>query len=109
MASERPGRRVRWVAPMLVTLTVATAGLLGGSSTTEAADQVEGEMVAAGPPYRLRVLAEGELADLTPVLLDASARTGVTVELEATTSREAVEQVASGAAGRDYHAVWLAS
>ncbi len=115
MASDRAGRRTQWIA-----LLLAILGLLGGSETgggvaggsgaggsgAGAGDRPEGE---SGPPYRLRVLADGELADLEPVLREAAAATGVTVELSPTTTREAARLVATGEAGRDHEAVWTAS
>ncbi len=61
------------------------------------------------PDYTLRVLAASELGDMTGVLAQASASTGVTVRLTTADSFIAAQEVADGTAQRRYDAVWFAS
>ncbi|MET9466800.1 VWA domain-containing protein [Streptomyces sp. NPDC006544] len=57
----------------------------------------------------LRVLASSELSDMDEVLKAAKTATGVSVELTASGTLDAVEQIASGKADGKYDAVWLSS
>ncbi len=61
------------------------------------------------PDYTLRVLAGSELGDMTSILAQASASTGVRVRLTTTDSFIAAQEVADGTAQRHYDAVWFAS
>jgi Ca-activated chloride channel family protein len=62
-----------------------------------------------GPPYTLRVLASGELADLEPILEQAAHATGVSVQLTLADSLSSSRLVAEGQAAGRYDAVWLSS
>ncbi|WP_106401959.1 VWA domain-containing protein [Actinocorallia populi] len=82
-------------------LITALAALLlaGGCSTPD----------SSGGEGALRILAGSELADLAPILREARAETGVSVELDYTGTIEGVEQVVSGQAARGHDAVWFSS
>jgi Ca-activated chloride channel family protein len=68
-----------------------------------------GQQVAPGPNGTLRVLAGSELADLEPLLPDIKAATGVAIQLDYIGTLDGVEQVASGAAAKQYDAIWFSS
>lgn len=57
----------------------------------------------------LRVLAGSELADLRPILEEARAATGVTVQLTEIGTLDGIERVAAGTAARDHDAIWFSS
>ncbi|MFH7593753.1 VWA domain-containing protein [Streptomyces racemochromogenes] len=75
-------------------------GTASGSSQKLSAEYKEG---------RLRVLASSELADMAPLLRDAEAATGVSVDFAWSGTLDAAEQVASGTADGRYDAIWLSS
>ncbi len=64
---------------------------------------------APGPPVTLRVLAGSELRDMEPLLTDAAAATGVTVEMSYLGTLDGAETVASGKADGTYDALWFSS
>ena len=57
----------------------------------------------------LRVLAGSELTDLQPILDQARAATGVTVQLTVTGTLDGVQAVVDGTASRKYDAIWFSS
>ncbi|MDQ3785701.1 MAG: substrate-binding domain-containing protein, partial [Actinomycetota bacterium] len=63
----------------------------------------------SGPPVTLRVLAGSELRDMEPLLTDAAAATGVTVEMSYLGTLDGAETVASGKADGHYDALWFSS
>ncbi|MCD2464723.1 VWA domain-containing protein [Streptomyces sp. MBT42] len=65
-----------------------------------------GREAAAGT---LRVLASSELADMAAILEEARTSVGVTVRPTYVGTLDAVEQIASGEAEKNYDAVWLSS
>ncbi|MFJ6756686.1 substrate-binding domain-containing protein [Streptomyces sp. NPDC091273] len=91
-----------WTGALIALATLATA----------TACTSEGPARPAESKYReghLRVLASSELSDMEPVLKAAKAATGVTVDLTASGTLDAVEQIASGKADGKYDAIWLSS
>ncbi|WP_442807226.1 substrate-binding and vWA domain-containing protein [Streptomyces sp. NBC_01294] len=93
------GRRRGWIGALIV-LVAVTACTAEGAAKPEKSVYKEGT---------LRVLASSELADMEAVLKAAKAATGVTVELTASGTLDAVEQIASGKADGKYDAIWLSS
>ncbi|NML52960.1 VWA domain-containing protein [Streptomyces sp. R302] len=93
---------------LLLTATAGSCGTVGNSAggTGEQRDRTD-----SGPaePGTLRVLASSELSDMAPVLEDARKATGVTVRTTYAGTLDAVEQIASGRAEKEYDAVWLSS
>ncbi|MER5886862.1 VWA domain-containing protein [Streptomyces sp. NPDC001941] len=98
----RTGARARGAAAVLLlallTACTSTSPPPGGKDTRPPA-----------PNGTLRVLASSELADMKSVLDEAEKATGVRVETTYAGTLDAVDQVASGRAGKHYDAVWLAS
>ncbi|MFF2192712.1 substrate-binding domain-containing protein [Streptomyces sp. NPDC058157] len=94
---------------------VALAATLLGASACTQDEHDTGTAGASGKPSavykegRLRVLASSELADMAPVLADAKAATGVSVDFTWSGTLDAAEQVASGKADGAYDAIWLSS
>lgn len=93
----------------LAAAVALAATLLGAGACTS-------EAPSPGEPKRtvyqegtLRVLASSELSDMEEVLKAAKTATGVSVELTASGTLDAVEQITSGAADGKYDAVWLSS
>lgn len=89
---------------LLVTACSGASGDSGGGATGRPDKQ--GQEAAAGT---LRVLASSELADMAPILEEARKSTGVTVRPTYAGTLDAVEQIASGSADKEYDAVWLSS
>jgi Ca-activated chloride channel homolog len=87
------------------------AMVLAGGCTTEDPQGGGGDprRLAPGPNGTLTVLAGSELADLEPLLPEIKAATGVAVRLDYTGTLDGVEQVASGAAAKQYDAIWFSS
>lgn len=97
--------RTRWVVPLVAVL--ALAACTGRDPKPGTAEGPEG-------PYKhgsgtLRVLAGSELTDLQPILDQARAATGVTVQLTVTGTLDGVQAVADGTAGQKYDAIWFSS
>lgn len=90
---------------LLVTACSGGSGDGGSGGATGRPDQ-RGQGAAPGT---LRVLASSELADMAPILEEARKTTGVTVRPTYTGTLDAVEQIASGTAEKEYDAVWLSS
>ncbi|MFF9475132.1 substrate-binding domain-containing protein [Streptomyces roseolus] len=95
----------------LTLLLTATAGSCGtiDNSVGGTGEQRDRTGTTAAGPGTLRVLASSELSDMAPVLEDARKATGVTVRATYTGTLDAVEQIASGRAEKEYDAVWLSS
>ncbi len=95
--------RTRLVVPLAAVLALAACTGHGGPKPNTS----EG-------PYKhgsgtLRVLAGSELTDLQPILDQARAATGVTVQLTVTGTLDGVQAVADGTAGQKYDAIWFSS
>ncbi|MCX5228349.1 VWA domain-containing protein [Streptomyces sp. NBC_00233] len=89
---------------LLVTACSGGSGDSGGGATGRPDEQ--GQEAVAGT---LRVLASSELADMAPILEEARKSVGVTVRPTYVGTLDAVEQIASGTAEKEYDAVWLSS
>lgn len=65
----------------------------------------------SSPPahYTLRVLASSDLRDMTKILAQAAARTGVSVQMTTTSPVNAAQEIENGTARRHYDAVWFPS
>ncbi|KIF01346.1 von Willebrand factor A [Streptomyces sp. RSD-27] len=98
----------------LAAAVALTATLLGASACTDGKPD-DGNSAGSRTPAaeykegRLRVLASSELADMEPVLKDAKAATGVSVDFTWSGTLDAAEQVSSGTADGKYDAIWLSS
>ncbi|GIJ44453.1 VWA domain-containing protein [Virgisporangium aliadipatigenens] len=85
---------------------LAALALVGGCT----ADPADTTPEKQSPGGVLRVLAGSELADLEqPILKDVEKATGITVRLTYTGTLDGVEQVSSGAAGKNFDAIWFSS
>jgi Ca-activated chloride channel homolog len=60
----------------------------------------------SGPETTIRVLGGSELADMTPILDDAAAATGVRVQLDQVGTLDGAQQVVNGT---DHDAIWFSS
>ncbi|MCB8902818.1 MULTISPECIES: VWA domain-containing protein [unclassified Streptomyces] len=89
---------------LLVTACSGGSGDSGGGATGRPDEH--GQEAVAGT---LRVLASSELADMAPILEEARTSVGVTVRPTYVGTLDAVEQIASGKAEKEYDAVWLSS
>ncbi|MFH8254562.1 substrate-binding and vWA domain-containing protein [Streptomyces roseolus] len=108
----RPRTLPRLLAGLGLTLLLtATAGSCGtiDNSVGGTGEQFDKTDTRPAEPGTLRVLASSELADMAPVLEDARKATGVTVRTTYAGTLDAVEQIASGRAEKEYDAVWLSS
>ena len=102
LGSNPPRRALSTALAVLAgLLQFALAGCTGSSSPTP--DPF------SGPPYTLHVLASSELADMAPILRQATSATGVKVDLTLTGSLTGAQQVIHGTAELSYNAVWFAS
>lgn len=102
----------RLLAALALALTLtATAGACStvDNSVGGTGEQFDKTDTRPAEPGTLRVLASSELADMAPVLEDARRATGVTVRATYAGTLDAVEQIASGRAEKEYDAVWLSS
>src|SRR5262249_55403826 len=95
-------KRVRWLVGGAVVIVVLLVGVLVWWPTGSA-----GPFTAR--PYTLRVLAEHELVDMEPILQRAASATGVRVRFTYDDRAAASATVVSGAADREFDAVWLSS
>lgn len=96
----------RW-RPVALLAALLLAGCTAGSS-----GPAGGPASATGPvdgPDTLRVLAGSEVRDMLPILAQAKAATGVSVELAYAGTLEGAEQVASGTTDGRYDALWFSS
>ncbi|MGW4052518.1 substrate-binding and vWA domain-containing protein [Streptomyces sp. NPDC004779] len=100
--------RTRLLAALALGLALTTTGASCSSSGTPEKGATA-DPAAPAAPGTLRVLASSELADMAPVLEEAREATGVTVRATYAGTLDAVEQIASGRAGKEYDAVWLSS
>ncbi|MFI8371836.1 substrate-binding domain-containing protein [Streptomyces sp. NPDC085466] len=108
----RPRTLPRLLTGLALTLLLtATAGSCGtiDNSAGGTGEQFDKRDTTPAAPGTLRVLASSELADMAPVLEDAREATGVTVRTTYAGTLDAVEQIASGRAEKEYDAVWLSS
>ncbi|MEU2655519.1 VWA domain-containing protein [Streptomyces sp. NPDC007325] len=108
----RPRTLPRLLTGLALTLLLtATAGSCGtiDNSAGGTGEQFDKKDTTPAAPGTLRVLASSELADMAPVLEDARKATGVTVRTTYAGTLDAVEQIASGRAEKEYDAVWLSS
>ncbi|MFD3726457.1 substrate-binding domain-containing protein [Streptomyces sp. NPDC058671] len=101
-------RRLRRTFAGLALALLVTATGSSCDGTDRAADPVERNGTEFAPGT-LRVLASSELTDMEPVLETARRATGVQVRPTYVGTLDAVEQIASGQADKDYDAVWLSS
>lgn len=125
---KRPTQRARRVpvaraprsrlAPVAAAVSAAAALLLLAVGCTSGTPPVNptGSSTAVspmptltGPAYTLRVLGSSELADMAPILKQAAAATGVTVQLTQTGSLTGAQSILDGQAASSYDAVWFAS
>ncbi|MFI8510888.1 substrate-binding domain-containing protein [Streptomyces sp. NPDC085460] len=93
---------------LLLTTTAGSCGTIDNSAGGTG-EQFDKRDTTPAAPGTLRVLASSELADMAPVLEDARKATGVTVRTTYAGTLDAVEQIASGRAEKEYDAVWLSS
>ncbi|MFJ8160791.1 substrate-binding domain-containing protein [Streptomyces sp. NPDC096136] len=98
----------------LAAAVALTATLLGASACTDGKPDGGNSAGSRKPAAeykegRLRVLASSELADMEPILRDAKAATGVSVDFTWSGTLDAAEQVSSGKADGKYDAIWLSS
>jgi Ca-activated chloride channel family protein len=107
VALGRLGRLRRLVGAGLLVTSVAACS--GGDDDDGGGPREAPAEVRSGDPITLRVLAGSELADLQPILDEAAAATGVTVELELTGTLEGVQQIVDGSADGKYDALWFSS
>jgi Ca-activated chloride channel family protein len=96
---------------VLAAALVAAAVIVGGCTSEDPGTPGgNGQRVAPGPNGTLRVLAGSELADLEQTVLpEIRAATGVAVQVDYLGTLDGVEQVASGAAAKQYDAIWFSS
>ncbi|GAA3074600.1 substrate-binding domain-containing protein [Streptomyces roseofulvus] len=94
---------------LALTTTAASCSTPDDSTGGQGSGRPKGDLTAPAAPGTLRVLASSELADMAPVLEDARKATGVTVRTTYAGTLDAVEQIASGRAEKEYDAVWLSS
>ncbi|MGI5242840.1 VWA domain-containing protein [Dactylosporangium sp. CA-139066] len=97
----------RYGMALLATAALMLGACTGGGGRTPQPEATEGPFLKGSGT--LRVLAGSELADLTPILAEARAATGVDVQLTATGTLDGVENVVSGNAAKSYDAIWFAS
>ncbi|WP_318208944.1 MULTISPECIES: substrate-binding and VWA domain-containing protein [unclassified Streptomyces] len=110
LRTPRTRSRTRLLAGLALTLLLTATG--GACSTDRTTDGTGGDPDRKGmtfAPGVLRVLASSELADMEPVLDTARRATGVTVKPTYVGTLDAVEQIASGKADKEYDAIWLSS
>ncbi|MCQ9136054.1 vWA domain-containing protein [Streptomyces hilarionis] len=105
----RPGTRARTEPARRPRRSLLALTALALLLTACSAEDDRGEDPTAPRPGTLRVLASSELADMTPVLEQVRADTGVTVRPTYTGTLDAVNLLASGRADARYDAVWLSS
>jgi Ca-activated chloride channel family protein len=91
-----------------VVVLAASSVTAGCTSDPEEPKQGDGGR-AAGPPGTLRILAGSELSDIEPMKNEIKAATGVTLDLKYTGTLDGVEQVYTGAAAKQYDAIWFSS
>ncbi|MFG3193610.1 substrate-binding and vWA domain-containing protein [Streptomyces omiyaensis] len=101
--------RTRTLRRPLAGLALALALTATAASCSSSDTSTGGPAASPGAPGTLRVLASSELADMTTVLEEARRATGVTVRTTYAGTLDAVEQIASGRAEKEYDAVWLSS
>src|SRR5262245_25555289 len=95
-------------------LAAATVAVATACTSTACTSTGQPGGTGSEPPFlrgsgTLRVLAGSELADLRPILDQARQATGVTVELTQIGTLDGIEKVATGAAVRDFDAIWFSS
>ncbi|MFF4366400.1 substrate-binding domain-containing protein [Streptomyces sp. NPDC001594] len=101
--------RRRLAAAVALAATLLGASACTGGTPADTPTAGSGTPAAVYKEGRLRVLASSELADMAPVLKDAKAATGVSVDFTWSGTLDAAEQVASGKADGKYDAIWLSS
>ncbi|WP_282696997.1 VWA domain-containing protein [Streptomyces sp. CC208A] len=105
--------RTRLLAALALGLALTTTAASCSSSDDpkggQSSSRPKADPTAPAAPGTLRVLASSELADMAPVLEEAREATGVTVRPTYAGTLDAVEQIASGRAEKEYDAVWLSS
>ncbi|MGA5062815.1 substrate-binding and vWA domain-containing protein [Streptomyces exfoliatus] len=106
--SPDPHTRPRVLRRTFAALGLALLVTATGSScdTDRTGPDGEGAKIVPGV---LRVLASSELTDMEPVLDTAMRTTGIQVRPTYAGTLDAVEQIASGRADKEYDAVWLSS
>ncbi|WP_030548799.1 substrate-binding and vWA domain-containing protein [Streptomyces exfoliatus] len=104
--SKAPRTRLlrRTFAALGLALLVTATG--SSCDTDRTGPDGEGAKIVPGV---LRVLASSELTDMEPVLDTATRTTGIQVRPTYVGTLDAVEQIASGRADKEYDAVWLSS